>query len=203
MLSEGGTPSGTKPKADDTSVPTMKWQDWMKTEPDKGRLELAIEIAERKQTMTDNDRDKRPFDPPEPKGSVSLSDYVGHIVGFFGCGKPEVDPDPKFPDNDRYVPVETLVIFKKPVSEGTEQVVPGWRCFNTTLRGQAEQQRDLFGLLGGKGRAGSPLEIFPLPDTDKGNAAYQLVIDEASKNGWIASEASSAKTNRKDDDDEF
>ena len=172
----------------------------MTIEPDKGRLELAIDLAERKQTM--NDEARRPYDPKPPKASVSLGDFEGHVVGFFGCGGFDEDDNPQF-DNAQFVPVETVVIFKKPLTEGTEAVVDGWRCFNARLRHQLVNEPAVIGQLAGKGRAGSPYEVVALPNTDKGNAAYQFVIDEASKNGWVASEASSAsrKPVRKDDDD--
>ena len=98
----------------------------MRTEPDKGRLELAIEIAERKKTMTERNR---PYDPKQPKAAISLGDYVGHVVGFFGCGGYDDDDNPQF-ENAEFVPVETFVVFKKPVSDGVAEVVQPWRCFN-------------------------------------------------------------------------
>ena len=146
----------------------------------------------------------RPYDPKPPKAAVSLGDYPGHVVGFFGCGGYGQDDNPQF-ENSEFVPVETFAVFKKPVKEGTEEVVNGWRCFNARLRHQLVGEPAVIGQLAGKGRAGSPYEVVPLPDTAKGNAAYQFVVDEASKNGWLASNASSAgrQPNRKDDDDEF
>ena len=204
MLSEGGTPSRTK-KADDTSVPTMKWQDWMKTEPDKGRLELAIEIAERKQTMTEAKR-RRPYDPKPPKAAISLGDFTGHVVGFFGCGGYDNDDNPQF-ENSEFVPVETLVVFKKPLSDGTAEVVSGWRCFNARLRHQLVDEPVVIGMLSGKGRAGSPYEVEELPDTERGNRAYEAVLEAAMTNGWLPSTEGKRRLDdnaaaRKDDDDD-
>ena len=146
----------------------------------------------------------RAYDPKQPKAAISLGDFTGHVVGFFGCGHYEDDDNPQF-ENSQFVPVGTLAVFKKPVKDGTAEVVNDWRCFNARLRHQLVDEPAVIGQLAGKGRAGSPYEVVALPEGDRGDAAYQFVFDTAVREGWIASEGSSAarKPERNDDDDEF
>ena len=193
----------------------MEWRSWWKTEPDKARLEMAIDRTQRKLgrhpdggdrkeriTMTNIERN-RPYDPKPPKASISLGDYTGQVVGFFECGGYEDDPNPQF-ENSEYVPVGHFVVFEKPVTQGPQEITKDWRCFNAKLRHQLVDEPAVIGQLAGKGRAGSPYEVLPLPDNDRGNSAYQFVFDTAIREGWIASEGSSAA--RKpitEEDDEY
>ena len=159
-----------------------------------------------------NDETRRPYDPKPPKAAVSLGDFPGHVVGFFGCGDYDQDDNPQF-ENAEFVPVETFVVFKKPVSAGTEEVVQPWRCFNAKLRHQLVGEAAVIGQLAGKGRAGSPYEVVPLPDSDRGNAAYEAVAEAAMRNGWLPSgdakrrmddnAANAAGRKQEDDDDAF
>ena len=154
-----------------------------------------------------DDRNRR-YDPKPPKASIQLGDYTGHVVGFFGCGDYEDDPNPQF-ENPEYVPVETFVVFKKPLSEGTEEVVRDWRCFNAKLRHQLVGETAVIGQLAGKGRAGSPYEVVSLPEGDRGDKAYDAVEQTALEQGWLPSGGAkrrmddNAASRRDDDDDAF
>ena len=148
---------------------------------------------------------KRAYDPKQPKAAISLGDYVGHVVGFFGCGGYDDDDNPQF-ENAEFVPVETFVVFKKPVSDGPAEVVQPWRCFNARLRHQLVDEPAVIGQLAGKGRAGSPYEVVELPDSDRGNAAYEAVVEAGMNNGWLPSNEAKRRmednaAGRKDDDD--
>lgn len=153
--------------------------------------------------MSDEGR-KRAFDPKPPKASLSLGDFTGQVVGFFGCGDYGQDDNPQF-ENSEFVPVGTVAVFKKPVSEGTEEVATNWRCFNARLRHQLVNEPGVIGQLQGKGRAGSPYEVVPLPEGTRGDKAYTFVLNLAMKEGWVDSPNVKQAANRPErkDDDEF
>ena len=152
--------------------------------------------------MSVDDGRRRPYDPKPPKGGLSLADYTGRVVGFFGCGDYEDDPAPQF-ENSEYVPVEHFVIFGKPVTSGPEEVVTPWRCFNAKLRHQLVGETAVIGQLQGQGRKNSPYEVVELPESDRGEKAYTFVLDTAIKEGWIAGGGASAARKAEVDDDEF
>ena len=155
--------------------------------------------------MTTDDGRLRPYDPKPPKAPVSLGDYVGHVVGFFGCGDyEEAAPNPQF-DNREFVPVGTFAVFAKPATDGPVEVVTDWKCFNSRLRRQIVTEPAVVGLLQGQGRAGSPYEVVGLPNTERANEAYEFVLETATKQGWVSAKPKPAAdvTRRVDEDEGF